>query len=114
MAQVPATSLNDDDARFVDFAATQFPCNLPFVVLSGTNVEINAVINKYAGTPAIDPRTYNPKTYAGPLLAPVKEACKAFADKEHAEPVTLKDMLLRLWHMDRQSRYLIAYNKYFG
>lgn len=114
MIKIPASSLTDEDMLFLDQAATLFPCDLPFLVLSGSNTEINAVINRYAGTPAVNPRYDRISHYNGPLLQPVAITCKAFADRMALQPMTMMDRMYAVRGLNRQAFYPKLYAQYFA
>lgn len=118
--KVAATSLSETDMAFVDQAAMLFPIpgGLAFAVLSGTNDEINAVVNHFhdgVGDAALNFRYRDYVThYAGPCLAVTQEVCKAFCDKMAATPKTLFDRMMSMVGRDRQSRYSKLYAAYLA
>ena len=119
MNKIPASSVTSEaDIFFLDQAANLFPCNLPFAVLSGTDVEINSVINyphHHGSEAALNPSYHDWIThYTGPLREVVAVACRAFADKMAHEPMSVKDRLYALRGQNKQARYTKLYAKYFG
>ena len=120
VTKVAAISLNEDDMGFVDQVSMLFPIpgGLAFAVLSGSDAEINNVINHFhagIGDAALSLHTKDwMSSYNGPLLAPVQAVCKDFADRMKNQPKTVFDHMEAFVHMDRQSRYTAYYDKYLA
>lgn len=120
MDKVPATSLNEDDMGFIDQAGNLFPISggLAFAVLSGTYDEINAVVNHFHTTVGDAALRMNYHDYVshynGPCLAAVQVACRAYADKMAAQPMTLFDRLQATRGQNRQIRYSKLYAQYLA